>query len=298
MKNKKIGIFLILLILISCSSEEEINLSVENLSKWNWKRLENNKVTSKAEYIILKNKTTKYTVELYDENGSITDWSEQLFFYENGKLDKTIESNSLSNDNYEEKYFYENNKLIEVISKHIKIPNTLKKITFEYNGNKVTRTWLRSIDGGNNYEIVDFYAIINLTFDEKENIIESNPEGRGYSGGVFNYTYDTKNNLIQCINDGTIYNYDYLNIENPISKTYISTFGKSNHIMANYPSSAPRFFNNLSPFLVNSLEGIGIGENLIENIVESGVIKKIINYSKSSTNPNFFPTAIYEFEYE
>ncbi|WP_405567759.1 hypothetical protein [Polaribacter sp. Asnod6-C07] len=298
MKNKKIGIFLILLILISCSSEDEINLSIENLSKWNWKRLENNKVASKAEYTISNNKITKYTVELYDENGSVTNWSEQLFFYENGKLDKTIESNSFVNDKYETKYFYLNNRLEEVISKHISNPNTLKKITFEYNGDKVKRTWFSSIDGGNNYEIVDFYAIINLTFDEQENIIESNPEGKGYSQGVFNYSYDEENNLIQCINGGTVYNYDYLNIENPISKTFISTFGKSNHIMANYPNSAPRSFNNLSPFIVKSIEGIGISEGLIENIVESGVIKKIINYSKSSSNVNFFPNAIYEFEYE
>lgn len=290
--NLILGI-LIGITIISCSSETtNIDFSTGNLIKWNHKL-----TNSQIRYFISNNKITKYRDEVYDDQGNVTAWGETIFIYENKKLHKMIESNSFSNSTFERTFFYNNEeKLSEIISRSNPFNNFINKRKYEYNGFTVKSTIYKSNDNGLNFELASFNPIMYFTFDTNKNLIESKKDG---GNDILTFNFDENNNLVKTSDGYNTYKYSYSNIKNQISEVLIITYGKlefpllKHNILSDNGIPIPRFSDNISPFVIESLNKNG---NLfIQTEIDLPNKLTIIG---NPINPDYTFYETHEFEYE
>jgi hypothetical protein len=304
--KKKLNYSLLILIgilFISCSNDNPNDQSVNgNLNKWIIKEYNsNNELIYFNEYLVSNNRISSFITYNSDDNfESIL--SETVYTYENDKIAQIADfyfGNFGLNDR-ETNFIYNNSILTEYETQTLNT-NFVNKVTFEHNGNNTILTKYRSADNGQTFELIDFGPITELTFDNNDNLILTKPPGPIGSDvnyvDAIEYDYDNSNLMNVSKYPSTELDFTYTNKQNPISLVFTNTFGKKGFSLIHSPNSL-LFWNNLSPNVLNSLSGNGIGTYSIDNNFVNDTLTRINITLDSFSDGSIDSRIIHEFEYE
>lgn len=297
-------LFLLLVVVSSCSNQESIESDQDNtvqISHYVHKSydlsgnvirtieysLENNKIMNSLSTVLATSQTAN-SIYTYSDDKLTT-----ISNYSNGSL--------TSQSNYQ---YNANNDLVEMRQNSFNTANqitTIQKHTFTHTSDTIFSQWNRSTDGGATYSNIANFKIVldqnnNRVFLEEHNMTDGNTD-RIVS------TYDSNNNLINeqyftVLADGQITQsltnaYTYTNQLNPLAIAIQATYGRKTFMMLYHlQTNALNNINarNCTPNSMQSYStdfGDGIITFEIENTLFDSQYTKISDYKTFNSGALF-----------